>query len=762
MGAYIALAVTLFVAGGSAVLGASLELWPLVTLGFAVILLVALVAGAVAYRRLIRASRHAQRNSRFLLDEYQSERRWTGSTSAYTKYTGANLGALEWWAHSAGLNSARLVQRLTMLRSVDGRDLLAKMATQGQWTWNELSRALESHRLGGLARANVMAVFSNCDYARLAQLGDLCYRQNCLPQDIRDAATIYSVVHKSTGDTFFEGKKRSEFFIDSLRVAGLSSRAEKSIHLIDRENTNPNDGRLFRVNIMNPFIHSDVSEQSWLAEINQMYLAAGLMPLKLSSGTGPAFLRLEAEAAAPVFGGPLVTIAMPVFRPDEATDLAIRSALNQTYQNIEVIVVDDGSGPEYAERLKKWQEADRRVRVILSDQNSGAYTSRNIAYQRSKGEFLTVFDGDDWQHPQKIEKLLEASVAQDDARLVSARWARVDENLVFQYRGWKGAFITPAHVSVMFRTDTIRAQVGFWDAVRKAADTEFILRYQAIVNPEDPLEVSNVPLTLSLVGTNNLSIDDFRLGYRAPDRVAYRASYEHWHRAIGSGESDGFLDFPPENRKFPAPDKFLPSRVMTRELDLVLVGDFSATGKIDARLLEHVGEAQRSGHAVGLMHISSLLSTSSLAYSFSPEIMDAFANGTLTRVQASDSIHTDSVFVYDPTAFQFTSAVPSGIVSQSLIVFASELPFNSKSGRHPYEVSIVSENLYRLFQVRPTWLPMKKSVHQVISRVVAGGDIHDPNPRAFSELYPRQSGSAVPDLEPAHDASSAQMITAEQ
>ena len=60
----------------------------------------------------------------------------------------------------------------------------------------------------------------------------------------------------------------------------------------------------------------------------------------------------------PVTDGPLVSIVMPVYRPDEYTDLAIQSAINQSYRNIEIIIVDDGSGGDAAERLNKWAAED--------------------------------------------------------------------------------------------------------------------------------------------------------------------------------------------------------------------------------------------------------------------------------------------------------------------------------------------------------------------------------------------------------------------
>ena len=136
---------------------------------------------------------------------------------------------------------------------------------------------------------------------------------------------------------------------------------------------------------------------------------------------------------------------------------------------------------------------DSRIKVVLNEPNAGAYTSRNIGYSMAQGEFITIFDGDDWQHPQKIELLVRGAEKQTDGRLVSAPWTRADEDLFFHYRGWRGAFITPAHVSTMFHIATIREHLGHWDSVRKAADTEFILRYQALVKARSPSKCARRP-----------------------------------------------------------------------------------------------------------------------------------------------------------------------------------------------------------------------------------------------------------------------------
>jgi hypothetical protein len=268
----------------------------------------------------------------------------------------------------------------------------------------------------------------------------------------------------------------------------------------------------------------------------------------------------------------------------------------------------------------------------------------------------------------------------------------------------------------MFHTPTIREHLGHWDSVRKAADTEFILRYQALVNSQEPLEVCKAPLTLSLVGTSNLSMEDFRLGYRSPDRVSYRDSYEHWHKKIQTGEHSGYLDFPLAERAFPAPSRFLPAGAQQQdlELDILLVGDFGADSLVSNLMLEHLaaaGEAQR----VGLMHYPSLLHTAAIESSYSDELMDAFHDGRLVRVEVTDRVGSAAVNVYDPTAFQYSRELRSGHAAGSVSVWTDEPPYNWETDEHKYEVSTVERNLLSVFGGSIQWIPLNERTMRVIT-----------------------------------------------
>lgn len=93
---------------------------------------------------------------------------------------------------------------------------------------------------------------------------------------------------------------------------------------------------------------------------------------------------------------PLVTVYMPTYNRVELLKRAVDSVLNQSYKNIELIVVDDNSNDGTHEYLTRMAEKDSRFRYFINNKNSGACISRNKAIFAANGEFITGIDDDDY------------------------------------------------------------------------------------------------------------------------------------------------------------------------------------------------------------------------------------------------------------------------------------------------------------------------------------------------------------------------------
>lgn len=105
---------------------------------------------------------------------------------------------------------------------------------------------------------------------------------------------------------------------------------------------------------------------------------------------------------------PLVTVYVPTFNRVEMLGRALESVLSQTYENLEIIVVDDGSDDDTRGYLTKISRTDSRVKYIRNSSNLGACGSRNKAIEIASGEFITGLDDDDYFLPHRINGFLEA------------------------------------------------------------------------------------------------------------------------------------------------------------------------------------------------------------------------------------------------------------------------------------------------------------------------------------------------------------------
>ena len=103
----------------------------------------------------------------------------------------------------------------------------------------------------------------------------------------------------------------------------------------------------------------------------------------------------------------LVSILMPYYKKENYIEKTIKSILNQTYQNFEIILINDEINPQSSEILKKISSLDSRIKLIENEKNLGAGESRNKAINEAKGEYIAFCDCDDLWKPLKLENQLE-------------------------------------------------------------------------------------------------------------------------------------------------------------------------------------------------------------------------------------------------------------------------------------------------------------------------------------------------------------------
>lgn len=303
-------------------------------------------------------------------------------------------------------------------------------------------------------------------------------------------------------------------------------------------------------------------------QLNTLFTNLGCQKISLGNETGvPPFDRLEGTGEyqngvklpyPPVFDGPLVSVIMTAFNASAHIDTAVRSILGQTYRNLELIVVDDASTDDTAQKLARLAATDRRVRVIYRTTNSGTYVSKNIGLLQACGEIVALQDSDDWSHPDRLAKAVSVLSQRPDVVGLTTDWIRMTTQGEVVIK----AGVQIAHVcciSLVFRRQPVVSAIGFFDSVRIEADMEFIRRMTLRFGPSAVLRL-RWPLLFGRAHSASLTASEefglTRTGFTAP-RLAYQAAQRQWHQSIARGQSP-YLEFPLAARCFPAPPIMLP------------------------------------------------------------------------------------------------------------------------------------------------------------------------------------------------------------
>lgn len=103
----------------------------------------------------------------------------------------------------------------------------------------------------------------------------------------------------------------------------------------------------------------------------------------------------------------LISIILPVYNVADYLQTCLDSILNQTYRNIEIICIDDGSTDGSGEICDNYAKKDLRIKVIHQG-NQGVSKARNVGLQICNGEYIGFVDSDDWLEPQMYERLVQA------------------------------------------------------------------------------------------------------------------------------------------------------------------------------------------------------------------------------------------------------------------------------------------------------------------------------------------------------------------
>ena len=123
---------------------------------------------------------------------------------------------------------------------------------------------------------------------------------------------------------------------------------------------------------------------------------------------------------------PLISVILPIYRVEKYLDRCLQSITGQTYRNLEIILVDDGSPDRSGEICDAWAEKDSRIRVIHK-QNAGAGAARNTGLDVATGDIVSMIDSDDYLEIHMFEHLMSLMTDDVDIAECDICWTEEDD-----------------------------------------------------------------------------------------------------------------------------------------------------------------------------------------------------------------------------------------------------------------------------------------------------------------------------------------------
>ena len=213
---------------------------------------------------------------------------------------------------------------------------------------------------------------------------------------------------------------------------------------------------------------------------------------------------------------PTVSVIIPTYNRAHMAGRAVRSVLNQTYRDFEIIVVDDGSTDKTEEVIKSI--GDSRLLYMRHEKNVGSNAARNTGIRIARGEYVAFQDSDDEWHPDKLERQVPILEENPDVGVVYSGFWRIKDGdrIYFPFPSRRpregyihdsllyGNFIT---TQALIRAGVLRKIDGFDEEIPRLQDWELMLRLSKVCH----FRFVDSPLFTAYYTADSLSADNSKL-----------------------------------------------------------------------------------------------------------------------------------------------------------------------------------------------------------------------------------------------------------
>lgn len=607
---------------------------------------------------------------------------------------------LESYAGRIRRKMPQVEEHALLTKSIKYRDVLATAVVGRGTTYDDLSENLDDLTNGEV------------DFAVLAALGRIVALQNITSEDRPNGRKFVHVANENLPRTkLFQKYRQLEFEL----IFESASYSEAVAYL----NANPElkevqDGYL-EVDLYNPFSGSENSDYTrWLHGFNKIFESDGRWPVALSGDAKNPFDRLTAaNDLHQITDGPLVSVIMTSYEPEpEAFMAAARSILNQTWRNLELIIVDDASPNRADKLLEKLIEQDGRVKLVLLTENGGTYRARNVGLEVATGEFVTGQDSDDWSHPERLESQVKYLLEDPEAAGVMTSAVRTDENLsrimpgLSPTRKCEVSFMAPLHLA---------REVGGYLNARKAADSEFRQRVE-FYSQRDVGVIRDALYVIRLM-PNSLSRGDFSSGWSHQSRRAFWNAALYWH---SNTPASGLSVRDEPKAALPIPPRFQITKPSLRELDIVIAADWRMSHGWQRTAVDEVKFLVARGLQVGMMQMESPNANARTSAKPNLQIQELINSGTIAQVTSEQEVKIANLVLHDPSIMQFPTTQESNLRVGKIIMAPFDLPSDSNGEVIRYLYDDCTRNTQDYFSAEVEW-SFLNNMSQAIGEAVDSG-----------------------------------------
>lgn len=233
---------------------------------------------------------------------------------------------------------------------------------------------------------------------------------------------------------------------------------------------------------------------------------------------------------------PKVSIIIPIYNTAKYLDTCLNSILKQTYQNLEIILVDDGSTDDTSKIIDNYAKKNKRI-IVFHQKNRGQSAARNAGIKLATGDYISFIDSDDTVKPNFITELLEVYNNETALSVCGIHYKRL------KAKSAEDVYISPlrsrkkhesfksyilyllaidgrmySSVNKLYRAD-IAKKLQFDESINFAEDTKFVLNYLAKAQGDirfvlEPLYIYNFGTDTSTMRTVSTSWQNWQASYK--------------------------------------------------------------------------------------------------------------------------------------------------------------------------------------------------------------------------------------------------------